>query len=249
MTLIRLQSAVSHDADTTKIAQRHLAGQNRWGVDWDPGPIDGSFGRETGRACQRAKWYLGYLKADCTPIYGPRLNSYLVQKADDDFEPLGPNFRTRKAQRKGKPNPFAQHDGYPLAVHGQVIGVPYVGTHLLFGNWESDNAVDIAVQTGTPVLAVRDGVIGSQIGPLQTSGDPRLLGLRLHLKSDVNEWYYAHLSHLDVVAGQHVREGQQLGLSGSANGVEHLHLGQEHGDPGITIGSPSPGYWDRHYPG
>lgn len=249
MTLIRLQSAASHDAPTTRIAQRHLAGQNRWNQDFDPGPVDGSFGIETGRACQRAKWYLGYPKKECVPIYGPRLNSYLVQKTDDDFKALGPNFRARKMARKGKPNPFARNDGYPLAVKGQIIGVPYQGTHLLYGNWESDNAVDITADTGTPVLAVRDGVIGSQIGPLDTGGDPRLLGLRLHLKTAVNEWYYAHLSRLDVKAGQNVREGQQLGLSGSANGVEHLHFAQEHGDPGVTVGSPTPGYWDRRYPG
>lgn len=250
MTLIRLQSSENHDADTTRIAQKHLSGQNRWEVNWEPGPVDGVFGAKTGRACQRAKWFLGYLKADCTPIYGPRLNSYLVRQTDDDFEALGPNFRTRKAARKGKPNPFAEKtSGYPLAVKGQVIGVPYVGTHLLYGNWESDNAVDIAADTGTPVLAVRAGTIGPQIGPLQTGGDPRLLGLRLHLVTATNEWYYAHLSRIDVHAGEHVQAGQRLGLSGSANGVEHLHLGQKHGDPGITIGSPTPGYRDRNYPG
>lgn len=137
----------------------------------------------------------------------------------------------------------------PLAVMGEIIGVPYVGTHADFGNWESDNAIDISARTGTPVLAVRAGTIGPQIGPLDTGGDPALLGLRLHLVTDTNEWYMAHLSSLDVHAGDHVEAGQRLGLSGSANGVEHLHFAQHHGDPGLTVGHPTPDYHDRNYPG
>ena len=50
------------------------------------------------------------------------------------------------------------------------------------------------------MLAVEDGLIGSQIGPLDST-DPHLLGLRLHLVSPRMEYYYAHLSRLDVHAG------------------------------------------------
>ena len=65
-----------------------------------------------------------------------------------------------------------------------LIGRPNQGTHKaelsgLF-NWESCNALDISCTIGTPVLAVEDGLIGSQIGPLDST-DPHLLGLRLHL--------------------------------------------------------------------
>ena len=115
-------------------------------------------------------------------------------------------------------------------------------------NWESCNAIDIATPTGTVVIAVAAGVIGSQIGPLSSS-NPVLLGLRLHLQSADNEWYYAHLSKLGVRAGDSVSRGDALGLSGSANGVQHLHFGQEHGDPGALIGDPSSGYVDKNYPG
>lgn len=130
----------------------------------------------------------------------------------------------------------------------RIIGRPYQGTHLDFGNWESDNAIDIAAPKGTPVLAVFAGRIGPQLGPLSSS-NPQLLGERLHLVTSGNEFYYAHLSRIDVRVGQHVEEGQRLGLSGVANGVAHLHLGQKHGDPGVTVGDPSPGYRDRHLPG
>ena len=118
-----------------------------------------------------------------------------------------------------------------IPVSGKVIGTPYAGTHTL-GNWESDNAVDIAVPEGTPVRAVADGVIGPQFGALG-SGDPRFAGLRLHLASKGNEFYYAHLSRFaqGIKPGVRVRAGEILGYSGSANGVEHLHFGQKNGNP------------------
>ncbi len=120
--------------------------------------------------------------------------------------------------------------GYPLGVLGDLIGFPYQGTHTQFGNWESDNAVDIKVPVGTPVYAVTDGVIGQQIGPLDSS-NPQLAGNRLHLVAGNNEYYYAHLSRLTVKAGQRVKAGQLLGYSGEANGVAHLHFAEKTGDP------------------
>jgi murein DD-endopeptidase MepM/ murein hydrolase activator NlpD len=120
--------------------------------------------------------------------------------------------------------------GYPLATRGKLIGFPYQGSHTLYGNWESDNAVDIATPTGTPVYAVEDGTIGSQIGAINSS-DPHLMGLRVHLDSADNEYYYAHLSKLVVTAGQQVHKGDLIGYSGSANGVEHLHFAVRDGSP------------------
>jgi murein DD-endopeptidase MepM/ murein hydrolase activator NlpD len=145
---------------------------------------------------------------------------------------------------------------HPLNGRGTIIGVPYQGTHDHpspadpLHNWESCNAVDLAVPVGTPCYAACEGRIGSQIGPLSTS-NPVLLGLRLHLirMDGRQEWYYAHLSKIIVRAGQHVQTGQLLGYTGEANGVAHLHLAQRIGDPGIAVGRPTPGYSDRHYPG
>jgi hypothetical protein len=130
---------------------------------------------------------------------------------------------------------------YPLAEQGQIIGCPFVpgSTHSAFvapDNLPSDNAVDIGVPIGTPVYAVTDGVIGPQIGPQDTS-DPHMAGLRLHLNAAGVRFYYAHLSRIDVVAGQYVQAGQQLGLSGSAVGVAHLHFAQDVGNPAETVGA------------
>jgi murein DD-endopeptidase MepM/ murein hydrolase activator NlpD len=114
--------------------------------------------------------------------------------------------------------------------HGKLIGFPYQGTHTL-GNWESDNAVDVAVPVGTPLRAESNGVIGPQFGSLGSSG--RFEGKRLHLVTGNNEYYYAHLSRYapGIRPGVRVRKGQIIGYSGSANGVAHLHFGAKHGNP------------------
>jgi murein DD-endopeptidase MepM/ murein hydrolase activator NlpD len=130
---------------------------------------------------------------------------------------------------------------YPLAARGEIIGCPFVpgSTHSAFvapDNLASDNAVDISVPVGTPVFAVTDGVIGPQIGAFDST-DPAMAGLRLHLNAPGVQFYYAHLSEIDVVPGQFVQAGQQLGLSGSANGAAHLHFAQDVGNPAETVGA------------
>jgi murein DD-endopeptidase MepM/ murein hydrolase activator NlpD len=131
---------------------------------------------------------------------------------------------------------------YPLGGQAKLIGYPYQGSHLLFGNWESDNAVDLAIPVGTPVYAVAAGTIGWQFGPL-ASGDPHLQGQRLHLVTADDEYYYAHLSAIVVYPGQTVQAGQLLGYSGEANGVAHLHLGERATDPAEHAGTAGQQRW------
>lgn len=233
--------------------QRLLAGANRFDYDAEPGPITGVFTDETGAAVQRMKWHLGYPTADMTTEGGQRLRSFLVDEGSPAFAELPDTYKAKMHARRGKTF-GATDDGYPLAKHGTIIGRPYQGTHNHPDpsdnehNWESCNALDIATPTGTTVVAVADGTIGSQIGALD-SKSAVLAGLRLHLISTDNEWYYAHLSKITVTAGQRVSKGDPLGKSGSANGVEHLHFGQKHDDPGALVGSPTSGYVDQHMPG
>lgn len=126
----------------------------------------------------------------------------------------------------------AAHPGQLLGVHGPVIGTPYSGSHTLYGNWQSDNAIDIKVPVGTPVYARESGVIDpARYGALTGSAsDAHLQGLRLNLLG-ADPMYYAHLSRLVAQPGQHVSVGDLLGYSGSANGVNHLHFAVQHGDP------------------
>lgn len=130
---------------------------------------------------------------------------------------------------------------YPLGSKGKIIGRPYQGSHTLYGNWQSDNAIDIATPVGTPVYAVTAGTIGPNIGAFDSS-DPHLQGQRLTINGSSNSYYYAHLSQLSVKAGETVQAGQLLGYSGEANGVAHLHFAQEKGNPlNIKGGTPPAG--------
>lgn len=137
-------------------------------------------------------------------------------------------------------------NSYPLPKPVRPIGVPYQGTHSTAfnkkdgsDNWESENAVDLPTPKGTPVYAVTSGVIGPQIGSLG-SNEARMAGLRLHLVTQNNEYYYAHLSKLVVTAGETVQAGQLLGYSGVANGVAHLHFAAKTGDPRSAFGAAPP---------
>lgn len=126
--------------------------------------------------------------------------------------------------------------GYPAPSKAALIGTPHGGTHSL-GNWESDNAVDIGLKTGTPILATQDGVIGKTfVRTLDPSS--RFSGYQVHLNTGDNEWFYTHLSRLakGIKAGTKVKKGQVIGYGGAANGVDHLHLGVKNGNPLDILG-------------
>lgn len=124
---------------------------------------------------------------------------------------------------------------------GKVIGTPYAGTHAKdfnvsggSDNWESENAVDIAVPIGTPVYATQNGTIGPQFG---AGGSGRFAGLRLHVNSDAYSEYYAHLSRYapGIKPGVAVTAGELLGYSGVANGVAHLHYATSEGTDPLSL--------------
>jgi murein DD-endopeptidase MepM/ murein hydrolase activator NlpD len=119
-------------------------------------------------------------------------------------------------------------NGYPLGRAGRVIGVPHQGTHTL-GNWQSDNAVDIGVPVGTPMVALEGGTVVKVRHHPQDNG--RFAGDQITIRgADGNSFFYAH-GVSGVKPGQKVHSGDVIGRSGSANGVAHLHFGVERGDP------------------
>lgn len=127
-------------------------------------------------------------------------------------------------------------DAYPIrGGGGKLIGTPHSGTHTL-GNWQSDNAVDIRVPNNTVLEALDDGVVEKVKGSY-SGGRSRFDGYQVTIRfKDGNRAFYTHLSRTHLKPGQRVRKGQAVGRSGSANGVPHLHLGVEHGDPRKLIG-------------
>lgn len=115
---------------------------------------------------------------------------------------------------------------------GQIIGYPYQGTHnpanLPSGarNWQSENAIDIWLYPGTPVIAVKDGIVSTKYGyGLMDSGGGRFAGSRLHVEhAGGMVSFYTHLHELVAKRGSKVNKGDLLGYSGIANGVPHLHF-------------------------
>jgi hypothetical protein len=202
-------------------AQWLLAGHNVFRENFRPGTIDGRFGQATADACVRAKTALGYPRDSCRPTFGPKLRAYLL-----GTRALPAPYDQRRQDRIAHTQRFV----YPAHTRVHLIGRPGQGTHSWTAtpnNWQSDNAFDFAFPHGTPLLAVADGVIGSRIGPISTDPNSRFGGLRCYLETADNEFYYAHLASFapGTVAGAHVSQGDVIGHSGSASGVDHLHLG------------------------
>lgn len=85
---------------------------------------------------------------------------------------------------------------------------------------------DYGVPTGTPVKAIADGTITGVI-PTFTGSGGRMIFQSFPSGHNAD---YLHLSRIDVVAGQQVKQGQVIGLSGASglgkeNGYgPHLHL-------------------------
>jgi murein DD-endopeptidase MepM/ murein hydrolase activator NlpD len=227
-----METLVKGAADTTHDGPVHealflLAGHNVFNKTFFFGPFNGKFGAAAATASKNAKFFLGYPEAQLAPTFGQRLDDYLLGKKRPTRAML-----VRQAKR-GFVSPRTYV--YPAKKTGQLIGRPGQGTHSFISppnNWESDNAIDIALPFGTALVAVADGEIGSQFGALH-SNDPRFQGLRCHLITANNEFYYAHLSKFadGIKPGAHVKQGQVIGFSGKANGVNHLHIACRHEDP------------------
>jgi hypothetical protein len=132
----------------------------------------------------------------------------------------------------------AASPGYPLPVHGTDLGGIAAHHERPFGNWQSDNAVDIGVPRGTNVLAVGSGKILKLGGTWDGTGRSNPNGLNVTLQTADNTWFYTHLIKRapGLSVGDHVTVGQVLGISGAANGIDHLHIGVLHGDPEKLLG-------------
>jgi murein DD-endopeptidase MepM/ murein hydrolase activator NlpD len=186
---------------------------------------DGDFGPDTRKAVRRVAYGLGAATAEYGNGITPALRSKLRRPSRRTTADLARARRRRPWLRKLRAA-NSNSGTYPLGVHGPIIGTPYHGTHTR-GNWQSDNALDIRVPDGTPVIALADGVIVKTYKAV--SGVTA--GWQVTLRGASNAWFYGHLSTVSVKAGDRVRKGQTIGTSGSASGVPHLHIGQQLGRP------------------
>ncbi len=120
------------------------------------------------------------------------------------------------------PQGFMQPVNGRLSSHFGWRNVSVNGNRYHFG-------VDWAAPTGTPVRAARDGVV-SRAGWWSTYGNAIALD-----HGDGSQTRYAHLSAVDVVAGEVVRQGDVIGRVGStgASTGPHLHFEIRFGDRAV----------------
>lgn len=165
------------------------------------------------------------------------VHDYELSRMSDSGQVTPKQMKNNPVVKAMKGNvPMFNNYGAPLGGKWRNGGGTAAHGSRAIGNWESDNAVDLLTPRGTPVYAMFNGTIGSQFGALN-SRDPKMAGLRLHLLGKNNELYYAHLSRFapGLHPGQRVKKGQLIGFSGTANGVDHLHLGYRNGNPDYLL--------------
>lgn len=93
------------------------------------------------------------------------------------------------------------------------------------------SGVDVARPVGTPIVAPADGVvILAAASPFTLEGNLLMLDHGMGLNSA-----FLHLSRIDVSVGEHVRQGEQIGLIGATGRATgpHLHWGMKWRDARI----------------
>lgn len=102
-----------------------------------------------------------------------------------------------------------------------ILTTPYGYTRYVNGKLDnSHRAIDLAAPEGTPVMATNDGVV-ALAEPLYLTGNAIYIDHGMGLFSQ-----YAHLSKLNVKAGDRVKQGDIIGLVGTTgfSTGPHLHF-------------------------
>ena len=90
--------------------------------------------------------------------------------------------------------------------------------HPILQTWRAHKGTDFAASTGTPARTIGDGVV-------EFAGVQNGFGNVVFVKHRNNmETVYAHLSKINVQAGQSVTQGQTIGLVGSTGWATGPHL-------------------------
>ena len=185
------------------------------------GPAGCLYGPRAIEATRKMKWELGYPKAAVDGRFGSNLRSLLLGKTK-----LPPLYAVRRASRHPI---YTLKVSYPLANRAAICGGPGGGTHSFTNqpnNWQSDWAIDLCAAEGTPILAVRAGVVCEKLGALYPGSTGRFGGIRFYLCADNGErFYYQHAKAVapGLKLGSRVHAGQTIAYVGVA-GVPHLHL-------------------------
>lgn len=155
---------------------------------------------------------------------GQTLRSGRVLAAD--FESNGRSYQAMWFQEPGQKGGYYRPNGDSLRKAYLASPVEFsrvssgfaMRTHPILNTWRQHNGIDFAATTGTPVRTVGDGVVefaGRQSG----YGNIVIVTHR-----DKQQTAYAHLSRIDVKAGQSVGQGDAIGAVGATGWATGPHL-------------------------
>ena len=160
----------------------------------------------------------------------PKIRDYAVQAIDNLPEtmvvpPPEVIARIKRDQRNVKearaefsPQSDALINGFDWPVHGRITGT-YGTKRILNGKPRQPHyGIDIAVQTGTPIIAAADGVV-VMAKNLYFTGWTIIIDHGHHLNST-----YSHLDRLDISKGAFVKRGEVIGVVGSTGRSTGAHL-------------------------
>ncbi len=169
-----------------------------------------------------------------TTILVPARSSVLVATLAISDPMGGDSFELLLDALPGDPGSRPRDHDYPLPFdHAQVRVGQGPGGSFSHSDLQNLHAIDFALPEGTPIVAVREGVV------MQVEADFDRAGLSLEkyggranfiriVHDDGSMALYAHLQPegVQVRVGQRVRAGQRIGLSGNTgfSTAPHLHF-------------------------
>lgn len=151
-----------------------------------------------------------------------------------------PELARMAAARAGTTTETGWTQVFAWPAQGRVSGV-YGSQRILGGVPGRPHAgLDIAAPGGTPVLSPADGVVRMANDRMSLEGNLVMIDHGFGLTSS-----FLHLSRNDVVVGERVKRGQQIGAIGTTGRSTgpHLHWALSWGevkvDPGLLVGAPT----------
>lgn len=160
--------------------------------------------------------FIGVGPADSTQVAA----SVTVSRASDL---VGTPLRTASRLRGNalvSTGPASLPKGMPLA-SARMTSSFGARVHPVLGNFRQHRGIDFAAQTGSPVMATADGIVGVA----DWNGGYGLFVALDH--GNRVQTRYGHLSRLNVTAGQKVRKGDVIAYVGSTGRSTGPHLHYE----------------------
>ncbi|MBO0602385.1 peptidoglycan DD-metalloendopeptidase family protein [Sporosarcina sp. E16_3] len=152
------------------------------------------------------------------------LNEYWVPRVTKNVESFGGLTMNCEANIVDYyPNSSSTTGTWTSPATGRLSSQFGMRTHPIKGTVKQHRGLDIANSEGTPIAAAGTGVV-SQAGWHSTYGN--MIMITHVVSGEVYTTVYAHLSNINVIAGQNVSRGQSIGNMGSTglSTGPHLHF-------------------------